>query len=222
MSKKFNQAELAELRKKFSAIDSKLSKKSELVPKYLSEEEFENLKYCPRDFEMTTGTKWPTIGGRRTYPMSGILTDNEKRIYYDYRKETRSGDGEGRSSKKTEEMQKQIAELEKFINEQKNCPSAVKEALEALKNSLPKRKESQIQKLFGFEDYDSIKDKKFNLAYLMFRDKDGEFSNEFQPKGEELFKNGFLPLFGLKDIESSLNKLEKEYTDIKKLIVDLK
>ena len=191
------------------------------MPRYLSEEEFAELKNCPRDFEMTTGTKWPTIGGRRIYPMSGILTDNEKRIYYEYRKNQRSGDGGGRSSKKTEEMQKQIAELEKFVNEQKNCPASVKEALNELKNSLPKRKESLIKKLFGFDDYDSIKDKKFNLAYLMFR-KDGEFSNEFQPKGDELFKAGFLPMFGLKDIESSLDKLEKEYTDIKKLIVDLK
>lgn len=81
-----NKKELETLASKFGAIPAGLTKKEQIVPQYLSEEEFAELKNCPRSKEMNGGTQWPYIGGRKVYPLSGALNDTEKQTYYAYKK----------------------------------------------------------------------------------------------------------------------------------------
>ena len=77
--------------RKFGTVPSKLTQKAQIVPEYLSEEEFAMLPQCPRQGTVESLGKWPTIGGRRTYPLSGALNAEEKARYNEMKKEQRQG-----------------------------------------------------------------------------------------------------------------------------------
>lgn len=85
--KTMSDEQLVKLAEKFGKIPAFYRKKNDIIAAgLLTEEEFLNLQHCPRSTPMESATKWPKIGGRNVYPLSGVLTPEETQMYYDYKK----------------------------------------------------------------------------------------------------------------------------------------
>ena len=76
---------LEEVAKKFGNVPKELRRKDQIVPQYLTEEEFSLLPQCPRTGSIQSAGTWVKIGGRQTYPLSGALTSDEKQEYYKFK-----------------------------------------------------------------------------------------------------------------------------------------
>lgn len=122
---------LNELATKFGAIPTALTQKSQIVPEYLSEEEFAMLSQCPRVGTVETLGRWPTIGGRRTYPLSGALNAEEKARYNELKRASKEGVATG--PRTVSPRQKTLTDDQKEFNQK----------LEDLKALLTKEKASK-------------------------------------------------------------------------------
>lgn len=214
----FNE-DLEALVKKFGAIPTAYTKASDIIAAgLLTQEEFDNLPYCPRSEEMKSATSWPKIGGRKIYPLSGALTPEETEMYYEYKKGHKPSASVGLSGKcVSEETQKTIDSIRAFLNE-KNAPAELVEQFEAL---IPRKKIGLISAMFGVDNINSLGGK-VNLAYVMFRGPNGEFASELQPNAADLFTAGFMPAFTLQQIKDNLKKLADKGIILDGVIVDLK
>lgn len=214
----FNE-DLEALVKKFGAIPANYTKSADIIAAgFLTQEEFDNLPYCPRSEEMKSATSWPKIGGRKTYPLSGALTIEETEMYYEYKKSHRPGSsictsGNGPS----EETQKTIDSIRTFLQENK-APAKLLAQFEAI---IPHKKIGLISAMFGVDNIQQLRGK-VNLAYVMFRGPNGEFASELQPKASDLFAAGFMPAFTLQQIKDNLKKLADKGINLYNTIVDLK
>ena len=123
---------LNELAAKFGTIPANLTQKAQIVPEYLSEEEFALLPQCPRVGTVETLGRWPTIGGRRTYPLSGALNQEEKARYNELKRASKDGLTTG-TVRSVSPRQKTLTEEQKEFNQK----------LEDLKALLTKEKASK-------------------------------------------------------------------------------
>lgn len=209
--------ELEAVAEKFGKIPVEITKKVDIIAGgYLTEEEFAELPNCPRT-PMSSGTVWPKIGGRKTYPLSGALNAEERRIYYDYKKNHKPGTasvGKGPS----EEVQKHIDAIRAFLKE-KGTPELIAE-FEAIIPQKKVRLVRLVEEMFGVSSPNLLTGK-VNLAYIMFRGPNGEFAEELQPNGADLFTKGFMPKYGLQQIKDNLAKLEAKGIKMSGCIVDL-
>ena len=214
----FNE-DLEALVKKFGAIPTTYTKASDIITAgFLTQEEFDNLPYCPRSEEMKSATSWPKIGGRKTYPLSGILTPEETEMYYEYKKGHKPSASLGLSGKSvSEETQKTIDSIRAFLNDN----GASEELMSQFEALIPRKKNGLISTMFGV-DYINKLGGKVNLAYVMFRGPNGEFASELQPNAADLFNAGFMPAFTLQQIKDNLKKLADKGIILDEVIVDLK
>ena len=127
-----NKIDLTTLAAKFGSIPSSLTQKAQIVPEYLTEEEFALLPQCPRQGTVETLGRWPTIGGRRTYPLSGALNAEEKARYNELKKASKDGTASG-GPRTVSPRQKTLTEDQKAFNQK----------LEDLKALLSKEKASK-------------------------------------------------------------------------------
>lgn len=213
----FNE-DLEVLVKKFGAIPTAYTKASDIIAAgLLTQEEFDNLPYCPRSEKMKSATSWPKIGGRKTYPLSGALTMEETEMYYEYKKGHKPSTSVGLSGKSvSEETQKTIDSIRAFLQENK-APAELMAQFEAL---IPHKKIGLISAMFGVDNINSLGGK-VNLAYVMFRGPNGEFASELQPNAADLFNAGFMPVFTLKQVKDNLKKLADKGFLLQGLLVDL-
>lgn len=214
----FNE-DLEALVKKFGAIPTAYTKASDIIRDgFLTQEEFDNLPYCPRSEEMKSATSWPKIGGRKTYPLSGTLTSEETEMYYEYKKGHKPSTSVGLSGKSvSEETQKTIDSIRAFLNDN----GASEELMSQFEALIPRKKNGLISAMFGV-DYINKLGGKVNLAYVMFRGPNGEFASELQPNAADLFNAGFMPAFTLQQIKDNLKKLADKGVILDGVIVDLK
>lgn len=214
----FNE-DLEALAKKFGTIPTSYTKASDIIRDgLLTQEEFDNLPYCPRSEEMKSATSWPKIGGRKTYPLSGVLTMEETEMYYEYKKGHKPSTSVGLSGKGiSEETQKTIDSIRAFLKDNE-APAELMSQFEAL---IPHKKVGLISAMFGVEHINQL-DGKVNLAYVMFRGPNGEFASELQPNAADLFSAGFMPAFTLQQIKDNLKKLADKGYILDEVIVDLK
>ena len=124
--------DLNNLAAKFGTIPANLTQKSQIVPAFLSEEEFSLLPQCPRQGTVETLGRWPYIGGRRTYPLSGALNPEEKARYNELKRASKEGAISG-SPRTVTPRQKTLTEDQKAFNQK----------LEDLKALLTKEKASK-------------------------------------------------------------------------------
>ena len=214
----FNE-DLEALAKKFGTIPTSYTKASDIIRDgLLTQEEFDNLPYCPRSEEMKSATSWPKIGGRKTYPLSGVLTMEETEMYYEYKKGHKPSTSVGTSGKGiSEETQKTIDSIRAFLKDNE-APAELMSQFEAL---IPHKKVGLISAMFGVEHINQLSGK-VNLAYVMFRGPNGEFASELQPNAADLFNAGFMPAFTLQQIKDNLKKLADKGYILDEVIVDLK
>lgn len=214
----FNE-DLEALAKKFGIIPTSYTKASDIIRDgLLTQEEFDNLPYCPRSEEMKSATSWPKIGGRKTYPLSGALTMEETEMYYEYKKGHKPSTSVGLSGKGvSEETQKTIDSIRAFLKDNE-APAELMSQFEAL---IPHKKVGLISAMFGVEHINQLSGK-VNLAYVMFRGPNGEFASELQPNAADLFNAGFMPAFTLQQIKDNLKKLADKGYILDEVIVDLK
>lgn len=214
----FNE-DLEALAKMFGAIPTSYTKASDIIRDgLLTQEEFDNLPYCPRSEEMKSATSWPKIGGRKTYPLSGVLTMEETEMYYEYKRSHKPSASIGTSGKGiSEETQKTIDSIRAFLND--NGASA--ELIEQFEAIIPHKKVGLISAMFGVDNIQQLGGK-VNLAYVMFRGPNGEFASELQPNAADLFSAGFMPAFTLQQIKDNLKKLADKGIILDGVIVDLK
>lgn len=214
----FNE-DLEALAKKFGTIPTSYTKSSDIIRDgLLTQEEFDNLPYCPRSEEMKSATSWPKIGGRKTYPLSGALTVEETEMYYEYKKGHKPSTSVGLSGKgPSEETQKTIDSIRAFLKDNE-APAELIEQFEAI---IPHKKVGLISAMFGVEHVYQLGGK-VNLAYIMFRGPNGEFASELQPNAADLFSAGFMPAFTLQQIKDNLKKLAAKGIILDEAIVDLK
>lgn len=225
-TKVYSDEQLAELAVKFGAIPSKLTQKKEIVPAYLTEEEFSQLPYCPRSYtpvEMKSASDWPKIGNRRTYPLSGVLTPEETVAYYAFRNlhkpEGSSTTPKASMSKeREEEINKTLAELREVC---KKNPKLLESLEKNIVAYLPKRKVSLVEEMFGVENFSALGGK-VTLAYVQFRGPNGEFADTLTPKGGELYDKGFEIKYTTNMIRENLKKLEAQGIILWDSIIDLK
>lgn len=214
----FNE-DLEALAKKFGTIPTSYTKASDIIRDgLLTQEEFDNLPYCPRSEEMKSATSWPKIGGRKTYPLSGVLTMEETEMYYEYKRGHKPSASVGLSGKGiSEETQKTIDSIRAFLKDNE-APAELIEQFEAI---IPHKKVGLISAMFGVEHVYRLGGK-VNLAYIMFRGPNGEFASELQPNAADLFSAGFMPVFTLQQIKDNLKKLAAKGIILDEAIVDLK
>ena len=153
--------------RKFSAVPSKLTRKEQIVPEYLTEEEFALLPQCPRQGTVESLGKWPTIGGRSTYPLSGALNAEEKTRYNELKKSQRQGlpSVRGGLSKSEIELNDKLDSLIELLKKEGASDACIK-AAEALKLLGPNK---LLLKLLGTEDIPAT----VSRYALMFRRHDG-------------------------------------------------
>ena len=197
--------------RKFGDVPSKLTRKEQIVPEYLSEEEFALLPQCPRHGTVETLGRWPTIGGRRTYPLSGALNAEEKARYNELKKEQRqslpSSGGtsvRGGLSKSESELNEKMDSLIALLKKEGASRACIK-AAEALKIKEPNK---LLIKLLGTEDVPVT----VSRYALMFRRADGSrLPNDIDAVGfAQEAVNGLKPVFNNDQLLEALAELRTQ------------
>lgn len=217
--KKFSEEQLVELAEKFGKIPESFRKKADIIAAgYLTEEEFSQLPYCPRTGEVESCGKWPKIGGRKIYPLSGALTSEETAKYYELKKGYSTGTGSGSSKGPSEEALKRIESIRAFLKEK----GADADILAQFEEIVPHKKVGLLEKLIGYSSVAALPGK-VNLAYLMLRDAEGKHYPELQPDFGKAISEGYYPNYGLPEIKNMIKTLkEKDGIILDNVIVDLK
>ena len=195
--------------RKFGAVPSRLTQKAQIVPEYLSEEEFAMLPQCPRQGTVESLGKWPTIGGRRTYPLSGALNAEEKARYNELKKEQRqglpsSGGTSVRGGLSKSEFNEKMDSLIALLKSE-GASAACIEAAEALKIKEPNK---LLIKLLGTEDCPMA----VSRYALMFRRADGSrLPNDIDAVGfAQEAVNGLKPVFNNDQLLEALAELKTQ------------
>ena len=213
---------LEEIAAKFGKIPATYTKKADIVAAgFLTEEEFNNLPFVPRSKPMESPTKWPYIGGRKTYPLSGALTDEENEWYKGYHKQHQPGTGSSSvGSAKTDEALKELLELRNELVELKAAESSIAR-VDRIIQTLPKKKLSIVEQLFGVPAFSMLKGK-VSVLRVMYRQKDGSFFEKLEPKpGEDIAYDMMSePVFTKAQITEMLKKLKASGTDLSKCFTD--
>ena len=206
-----NKIDLTTLAEKFGSIPAALTQKAQIVPEYLSEEEFAMLPQCPRQGTVESLGKWPTIGGRRTYPLSGALNAEEKARYNELKKEQRQGlpsaggtSVRGGLSKSESEFNEKMDSLIALLKSEGASEACLK-AAEALKIREPNK---LLIKLLGTEDVPVA----VSRYALMFRRADGSrLPNDIDAVGfAQEAVNGLKPVFNNDQLLEALAELKTQ------------
>ena len=132
------------------------------------------LPQCPRVGTVETLGRWPTIGGRRTYPLSGALNQEEKARYNELKRASKEGLTAGtrtvspRQKTLTEEQKEFNAKLESLkalLTQEK----ASKEALAMVDSLMIEDPADPVVRLLGTK----VIPEKVSPYALMFRRVDG-------------------------------------------------
>lgn len=196
--------------RKFGAVPSKLTQKVQIVPQYLSEEEYAMLPQCPRVGTVESLGKWPTIGGRRTYPLSGALNAEEKARYNELKREQRAGlpsSGTSTSRGLSQSQTEFNAKLDSLIEilKKEGASQACIQAAESMKIREPNK---LLIKLLGTEEIPSS----VSRYALMFRRADGSrLPNDTDAiKFAEEAVNGLRPVFNNDQLLEALAELKTQ------------
>lgn len=219
----YNESQLNNLAAKFGAMPKSLkSARDILASGYLTQEELDNLKFCPRTKEMESGTKWPEIGGRTTYPISGALTPTEHKIYNDYRRNNKSS-GTVRTARSTAAV-KLVDSPEDAAAEERRLSirAALKDQPEMLKQFdelCPPAQTSLLRQLFGVGQVSQLV--KCTIYYIMFRGPNGEFLPPETTDKEigKYFVQGFMPKYTLDQIDQYLATFKNGGIDLEGVII---
>ena len=214
-----NKNELDVIAEKFVSIPKDITSKQKVIDGgFMTEEEYDKIKLLPRSAEMESGTKWGKIKygdkERSLYPFSGALTETEHQIYNSYKAGLRSGTGT--TSVKAEDRNKELDELKAELISLK-VPAEILSKLEKFRVV---KKNSLISDMFGVDTIQALTGK-VNLAYIMYRGPNGEFSESLQPDPVDLVKKGFMPKYTLEQVKSNVEKLATKGIIVKNTIVDL-
>lgn len=201
--------------RKFGAVPSKLTQKVQIVPQYLSEEEYAMLPQCPRVGTVESLGKWPTIGGRRTYPLSGALNAEEKARYNELKREQRAGlpsSGTSNSRGLSQAQTEFNAKLDSLIEilKKEGASEACLKAAEDLKIKEPNK---LLLKLLGTED---VPTGPVSRYALMFRRSDGSrLPNDIDAVGFATEAvNGLRPVFNNDQLLEALAELKTQGIEI--------
>lgn len=205
--------------RKFGSIPAALTQKAQIVPEYLTEEEFALLPQCPRVGTVESLGKWPTIGGRRTYPLSGALNSEEKAKYNEMKKEQRQGTASG-SPRTVSTRQKTLTEDQKAFNQKLEDLKALlskekasKEALAMVDALMIEDPADPVVALLGTK----VIPEKVSPYALMFRKADGSrlpldiSAVDFAAEATK----GLLPMYLEADLKAKLAELEAQGIIIK-------
>ena len=220
----YNQNQLNDLAQKFGQMPKALkSARDILASGYLTQEELDNLKFCPRSKEMESGTKWPEIGGRTTYPISGALTQTEHQIYNEYRRSGRTNSSSTVKSVRSAAV-KLIDTPEDAAAEDRRLSirAALKDQPEMLKQFdelCPPAAPSLLRQLFGVGQISQLQ--KCTIYYLMFRGPNGEFLPPETTDKEigTYFVKGFMPKYTLDQINQYLETFKNNGIDLDGVII---
>lgn len=211
--------DLNNLAQKFGTIPASLTQKSQIVPAFLSEEEFSLLPQCPRQGTVETLGRWPTIGGRRTYPLSGALNPEEKARYNELKRASKDGTASG-TPRLVSLRQKTLTEDQKEFNAKLESLKALltkekasKEALDMVDSLMIEDPADPVVALLGTK---TIPEKVSPYA-LMFRRTDGSrLPLDIDPAGfaVEAVK-GLVPVYNEAGLKAKLAELESQGIVIK-------
>lgn len=221
----YNESQLNELAQKFGQMPKTLkSARDILASGYLTQDELDNLKYCPRSRGMESGTKWPEIGGRTTYPISGALNQAEHQIYNDYRRSGKSASSSTvRTTTRTAAV-KLVDTPEDAAAEERRLSirAALKDQPEMLKQFdelCPATAPSLLRQLFGVGQISQLKKCTYN--YIMFRGPNGEFMPPETTNKEigEYFVKGYMPKYTKDQIDQYLETFKNAGIDLSGVII---
>lgn len=211
--------DLDKLAEKFGKIPTSYTKSADIIAAgFLTQEEFDNLPYCPRSTPMVSATAWPKIGGRKTYPLSGALNSEESEMYYAYKREHKPGTGTGSigsSGKIDENKQKIIDSIRQFLKD-----NNAGDLIQQFEEIIPHRRVGLLEEMFGTDNPALLK--KCNYFWLMYRGPNGEFYEKNEPTIEDLGKMvmaGFMPKFTQEQIKQNVEKLLKAGIDVRGCII---
>lgn len=197
--------DLDAIAKKFGSIPKEYKRRDDIIAAgFMTNEEFDLLPQCPRSKEMESGTKWPYIGGRYTYPLSGALTASEKQVYYDYKKGLNTGSQGPRAKSEPIDTSK----LDALLDELKSLEGS--EKAQALVRALYPA-DSAIMQIFGVPRKEDVEP--CTAIYLLFRGPNGEFADNrmIDIKGMSvLFMKGFMPKFTQDELVKKVKELGLE------------
>ena len=160
---------------------------------------------------------WPSIDGIYIHGLFSLLTREEKDAYNAYHsKHKPNGTGGSSASKET---------LEKWTRLAEYCKDNPK-ALALIKEMRPKPKVNLVRDLFGVETIQELKGK-VSLAYVMYRDKEGNFI-ETKDKSKLTLKDiiiqqedNFDCAFTKSQVQNAVDKLKKNGIDVSNVIIGL-
>lgn len=214
-----NKIDLTTLAAKFGSIPAALTQKAQIVPEYLTEEEFALLPQCPRQGTVETLGRWPTIGGRRTYPLSGALNAEEKARYNELKRASKDGTASG-SPRTVSPRQKTLTEDQKAFNQKLEDLKALlskekasKEALAMVDALMIEDPADPVVALLGTK----VIPEKVSPYALMFRKADGSrlpldiSAVDFAAEATK----GLLPMYLEADLKAKLAELEAQGIIIK-------
>lgn len=204
---------------KFVRLDRKITSMKEVL-EYLTPEEVELVKNAERSVEMESHSKWAKVSDgtneRTLYPLYGLLTDVEKKIYRETRKE-KSGTGTSGSSRTSQKADEVNANVDYLVQKLREL-GATEEDIQVAERFRITKKVPLYEELFGC----TRMPEKCNLMYIMMRGPDGERAQEYQPNGADLFTAGFMPVMSLEQVRQKVKKLLDQGIDVRGVIVDYK
>lgn len=213
-----NKIDVTVVAQKFGKVPANLTQKAQIVPEYLTEEEFALLPQCPRTGTVETLGRWPYIGGRRTYPLSGALNETEKARYNELKRESKNGMSTGPRPVTT--RQKALTEDQKEFNAKLESLKALltkekasKEALAMVDSLMIEDPADPVVALLGTK---TIPEKVSPYA-LMFRRTDGSrLPLDIDPAGFALEAvKGLVPVYNEEGLKNKLAELEAQGIIIK-------
>lgn len=202
---------LATIAEKYAKIPKGMNKRDDIIAAgYLTADEFDNLPYVPRSAEMTSGTSWGKIGGK-TFVSTAVMNEQEKKMYYAYKNGTGTGTLKSSSgSSKNDETLKELLELRNDLIALKAPESSIAK-IDKIIAAIPHKKPGIVEQLFGVPEF-SMLGSKVSVRYAMYRDKDGKFFKNLEPKpGKDLsYELMDEPVFTKAQITEMLKKLKKD------------
>lgn len=203
---------------------------------YFTINEWIALSNAPRytDASISSGTfEWPTVRSsdghvRSLCNFGSLLTEQEKQLYNMYRAQLKAAPRTTRTIRTapwtpagyTPQAHSAAAEIVyKAMCDASSTFTFPQEAWDAIDTLYPNRPKSDLELLFGVRNASALTE--VNLAYVMLRDKDGNFAPDKQPNYMSLVRKGYVTKFTFEQVMAAVEKLEAAGITARKFIVDL-
>lgn len=183
------------------------------------------LQNAARTSIMVNGSDWPKVkdedGNTRVITgFSWALSDEEYAMYMAYYHRTHPGTRTTTTVKMPNDRAlKAVEQIRAYLMEHE-APQDLLDDLGTLESLVPVPKCPLLQEMFNVSHVGALKGK-VNLAYVMFRGPNGEFSEDLQPSMVDLVTRGFMPKYTKDLVKSNLAKLKAKGIIMDGCIVDL-